>query len=168
MTPERIKLIHSSWEQVQPIADVAAKMFYEKLFELDPTLRQLFNGDLQQQGKKLMNAINLAMRSLDRFEAIEQKIRELGARHYHYGVRDKHYETVANALLWTLQQGLGDQFTPEVRAAWVDMYKRLTTAMQEGAWDETVNDIAVTSGFVERCRRWITRQFSTGVLPARP
>lgn len=167
MTPERTELIRQSWEQVKPIADDAAELFYGKLFELDPSLRNLFSGDMQQQGRKLMAAINVAVKSLDRFDSIEKNIRDLGARHHHYGVQDHHYVTVANALLWTLQQGLGDQFTPDVRAAWVEMYQRLSTAMQAGARDQAANDSSIVSTLAERCRLWISNQFAVLFQPGK-
>lgn len=133
MTPEQVVLVKNSWTLVIPIADQAAEMFYAKLFELDPELKSLFNGDMQEQGRKLMNMINTAVNSLDRVEAIMPAVEQLGERHAGYGVKDKDYDTVGAALLWTLQTGLGEAFTPEVKAAWTLTYNTLARTMQIAA-----------------------------------
>ena len=115
-------LVQNSFAQVRPIADAAAALFYRRLFELDPTLRPLFKGDMEEQGRKLMEMIGLAVKGLDRPEALLPALAALGRRHAGYGVEERHYETVGEALLWTLEQGLGPSFTPEVREAWTALY----------------------------------------------
>ena len=133
MTPRQIELVQSSWASVEPIAAAAAGMFYSKLFALDPSLRSLFKGDMQEQGRKLMAMIAFAVKGLSRLEALVPGVQALGRRHAGYGVRDRHYETVATALLWTLQQGLGKAFTPDVREAWATAYGLLATTMKDAA-----------------------------------
>jgi hemoglobin-like flavoprotein len=133
MTPKQIDLVQSSWTQVLPIAEAAAQMFYERLFTLDPTLRPLFKGDLKEQGRKLMTMITFVVKGLSRLESIVPGAQALGRRHAGYGVRDEHYATVAAALLWTLEQGLGDGFTQEVRDAWITAYGLLSNAMKDAA-----------------------------------
>jgi len=133
MTNEQIKLVQDSFRQVAPIAEVAAQLFYARLFELDPDLELLFRGNLSEQGRKLMQMLGLAVNSLDRMEQLLPVVRSLGTQHVSYGVRDKDYDTVGRALLWTLRKGLGEAFTPDVEAAWSDVYATLASAMQSGS-----------------------------------
>jgi len=133
MTNEQIKLVQDSFRQVAPIAETAAQLFYARLFELDPDLELLFKGNLSEQGRKLMQMLGLAVNSLDRMEQLLPVVRSLGTRHVSYGVRDKDYDTVGQALLWTLRKGLGDAFTPDVEGAWSNVYATLATAMQSGS-----------------------------------
>ena len=133
MTPEQIKLVKSSWAEVAPISEQAAELFYGKLFELNPELKSLFNSDLKEQGRKLMVMINMAVNSLDTVEAIVPALQDLGRRHVAYGVKDEDYDTVGESLLWTLEQGLGDGFTTEVKGAWVDTYTLVATTMKTAA-----------------------------------
>jgi hemoglobin-like flavoprotein len=123
-------LVQTSFAQVQPIAETAAALFYRRLFELDPTLRPLFKGDLEQQGRKLMDMLRLAVKGLDRMEALLPALATLGIRHASYGVNERDYETVGKALLWTLEQGLGPSFTPEIREAWTALYRLVADTMR--------------------------------------
>jgi hemoglobin-like flavoprotein len=127
------ELVQTSFEQVRPIADAAAALFYNRLFELDPTLRPLFKGDMKEQGRKLMDMITLAVKGLDRPEALLPALAALGRRHAGYGVSKHDYETVGEAFLWTLEQGLGPGFTPDVREAWEAVYGFVAGAMREAA-----------------------------------
>lgn len=131
MTPEKINMVKKSWAMVVPIAAKAAELFYGKLFELDPELKPLFKGDMQEQGAKLMKTITVAVNSLDNLEAIVPVVQELGRKHVGYGVKDRDYDTVAAALIWTLGQGLGDGFTDELKGAWVETYTVLASTMKE-------------------------------------
>jgi hemoglobin-like flavoprotein len=134
MRASQIKLVQKSWEQVVPIADTAAQLFYQRLFELDPSLRYMFSQtDMTEQRKKLMQMITVAVRGLERLDELVPAVEAMGRRHAGYGVTDAHYGTVAAALLWTLEQGLGEGFTSDVRGAWVEVYTILATVMQRGA-----------------------------------
>jgi hemoglobin-like flavoprotein len=133
MTPEKIMLVQSSWEKVKPIADKAAGLFYGKLFELNPAYRELFPQDMAGQGAKLMAMINTAVNGLANLQAIVPAVEELGKRHVGYGVKDEDYDVVGEALLWTLEAGLGEEFTEEVRQAWTDSYLLLATTMKNAA-----------------------------------
>lgn len=133
MTSRQIELVQHTFRQVSPIADQAAALFYARLFELDPSLRPLFRGDLPSQGRKLMQALTLAVTTLDRMGTLLPILRQLGVRHVGYGVRDHHYATVGNALLWTLRQGLGNAFTTEVEAAWAALYTLVADTMRAAA-----------------------------------
>jgi hemoglobin-like flavoprotein len=133
MTPEQIALVQASFAQVLPIADTAAALFYGRLFELDPSLRPMFTGDIQEQGRKLMTTLKVVVNGLTRLEQLVPAVQSLGRRHAGYGVQDQHYDTVAAALLWTLGQGLGDAFTPEVAAAWATAYAVLADTMKAAA-----------------------------------
>jgi hemoglobin-like flavoprotein len=131
VTPEQKTLVQESFALVAPIADTAAELFYGRLFELDPSLRRLFHGDMREQGRRLMQMITVAVRGLDRLESIVPAVRALGRRHAMYGVTDEHFETVGAALLWTLDQGLGSAYTPEVADAWTTVYTVLATTMKD-------------------------------------
>lgn len=133
LTTEQISMIRDSWEKVVPIADQAAALFYGRLFELDPALRPMFKGDMTEQGKKLMQMIGVAVDNLDKLDEIVPAIQEMGVRHLGYGVKNSHYDTVGEALLWTLGQGLGDAFTPQLKMAWTDVYTLLAGTMKDAA-----------------------------------
>lgn len=136
MLPEDVRLVQQSFGLVIPIADTAAALFYGRLFELDPALRPLFRGDMAEQGRKLMTMLRIVVAQLDRWEALRPAVEQLGKRHAGYGVTAEHYATVSAALLWTLEQGLGAAFTPEVRAAWTEAYAALADTMRAAAASE--------------------------------
>ena len=133
MNANQIALVQSSFEEVRPIAEVAAELFYGRLFETDPLLKPLFKGDIANQGRMLMSVLSVAVKGLSDLDALVPVLRNMGARHYGYGVEEEHYVTVGTTLLWTLSQGLGDKFTDEVRAAWTDAYGLIADVMQFGA-----------------------------------
>lgn len=135
MNSEQIHLVQSSFNDVRPIAPAAAALFYQQLFTLDPALRPMFKGDMAHQGRMLMSMLSAAVNGLTNLEKLVPVVRELGARHVGYGVRHAHYDTVGSALLWTLEQGLGHKFTPEVKVAWTKAYALLSTTMHEGAME---------------------------------
>ena len=135
MTPEQAIFVKNSWEMVLPIADKAAELFYGKLFELDPSLKPLFKGDMKEQGEKLMKMINTAVNGLDQLDQIVPAVQQLGVRHVNYGVKDKDYDTVGAALLWTLETGLSDAFTGDVKEAWATVYGILADTMKAAAAD---------------------------------
>lgn len=133
MTPETISAVQGTFAKVEPIADKAAVLFYGRLFELDPSLKPMFKGNMDEQGAKLMRMLGIAVRGLTSLDTIVPAVENLGVRHVAYGVKDEHYATVGAALLWTLEQGLGDDFTPEVKQAWTDVYTLLAQVMQDAA-----------------------------------
>jgi hemoglobin-like flavoprotein len=127
------ELVQASFAKVLPIAGTAADLFYARLFQLDPSLRSLFKPDMAEQKKKLMQMLAAAVRGLDDLNALVPVVRDLGSRHSGYGVKDEHYETVGEALLWTLEQGLGPDFTADTRQAWITVYGILATTMKDAA-----------------------------------
>jgi hemoglobin-like flavoprotein len=130
MTPRQIELIRTSWSAVEPVAYRAATLFYYQLFELDPTLERLFRkADMAKQRKVLMQTLAVVVKNLDRIDTIVPAVEALGRRHAGYGVRAEHYETVGVALLWTLEQGLGEAFDEETREAWATAYGTLASVM---------------------------------------
>lgn len=133
MTSEQKRLVQESFKLVVPIKDQAAQMFYDRLFELDPSARVLFKGDMKRQGGLLMAMLGTAVNGLNRLEEIVPPVQELGQRHAGYGVQSEHYATVATALLWTLERGLGAAWTPEVQEAWTACYTLLAQTMQAAA-----------------------------------
>ncbi|WP_010521624.1 globin family protein [Aquimarina agarivorans] len=133
LTERKKRLVQSSFTKVAPIADKAAEIFYNKLFELDPSVKPMFKGDMKQQGAKLMSMIGTAVNGLDNLEAIVPAVQNLGKNHLAYGVKNEHYDTVGSALLYTLETGLGDDFTPNVKDAWTEVYSVLATTMKDAA-----------------------------------
>jgi hemoglobin-like flavoprotein len=137
MRLDQVKLIQSSFASVLPIAEETGKLFYERLFVLDPALRPLFKGDMAEQSRSLMGMIAHAVNGLDRVEKMVPALKELGIRHAGYGVVDRDYETVGEALLWTLRRRLGEGFTPDIAEAWSAAYGLLAQTMQSAARDQT-------------------------------
>jgi len=133
MTPEQVKLVQSSFKQVEPIADQAADLFYGRLFEIAPQVRPLFPNDMSEQKTKLMSMIGTAVNNLHQVEKIIPAVQELGRKHVGYGVTTEQYKPVGEALIWTLEKGLGDAFTPDVKEAWVTTYQTLEKVMTDAA-----------------------------------
>jgi nitric oxide dioxygenase len=133
MTPNQIKLVQTSFAQVAPIAATAADLFYARLFEIAPQVRTMFPDDLGEQKKKLMTMLGTAVAGLNRLDTLMPAVQALGRRHAGYGVKAQHYASVGSALLWTLEKGLGEAFTPEVKDAWATTYIVLSTTMMNAA-----------------------------------
>ena len=130
MTNEQIRLVQDSFDKIRPISEVAADLFYKRLFELDPTLRPMFKGNIKEQGKELMSTLSFAVNGLNNLDSIVGAVEELGRKHVGYWVKPEHYNTVGEALLWTLEKGLGDAFTADVKFAWTEVYGLLAGVMQ--------------------------------------
>jgi nitric oxide dioxygenase len=128
-----IALVRGSFAQVVPIGDSAADLFYDRLFKIAPKLRGMFPSDLKEQKRKLISMLAAAVAGLDDLDKLVPAVKALGARHANYGVTVAHYSVVGDALMWTLQRGLGDAFTTEVRSAWAKVYAVLAVTMQTGA-----------------------------------
>ena len=126
-----MELVQRSWRAVAPVGDTAAELFYGKLFSLDPGVRALFKNDMRDQGRNLTAMMSVAVHGLARPEKILYAVEQLGRRHAAYGVQPRHYESVATALLWMLEQVLEEAYTPDVREAWTQAYTLLAKAMQD-------------------------------------
>jgi hemoglobin-like flavoprotein len=160
MSPEQKALVKESWRKVAPMADKAARLFYDRLFEIDATTRPLFKTtNLAEQRRKLIQALTVVVQGLDHLEALVPTLADLGRRHAQYGVTDSHYDTVGAALLWTLEQGLGLGWTPEVKAAWSGAYALLADVMRGAAGDPA-------SASDHSCQ-WL-KYFSSAALPFSP
>lgn len=133
MIAHEITAVRSSFRSLAPIADQAAALFYARLFELDPSLRQLFHGDMQTQGRKLFQLIGAALASLDDNVGLAAGLRQVGAVNTTDGMRDEHFATLGAALVWTLEKSLGSQLTPEAKSAWKVASYELATAAKSGA-----------------------------------
>ncbi len=133
LTASQKTLVQDSFAIIAPIADDAAVLFYSRLFELDPSLRPMFRGDMATQRRMLMQVLTQAVKGLDRLEQLVTVVQSLGRRHAGYGVFDAHYDTVGAALLWTLEMGLGSAFTADVKDAWATVYGLLATTMIDAA-----------------------------------
>src|SRR5271154_5817858 len=129
MTPQQVKAIQESFAKVAPISEQAAALFYGRLFEIAPQVRPLFRGDMIEQGRKLMATLAVVVNGLNNLEAILPAASALAKRHVNYGVKAADYVPVGAALLWTLEKGLGAQWTPEVKAAWTEAYTVLADFM---------------------------------------
>lgn len=133
MTPEQIRRVQESFALVAPIADQAAGLFYDRLFTQHPEVRPLFSDDIKRQGAMLMQTLALAVKHLHEPQQIMEPLRALGRRHVGYGVKDAHYPLVGEALLWTLEQGLGEAFDDDTQAAWAAAYGLLAGVMCDAA-----------------------------------
>ena len=129
MSPEAIELVQLSFAKVKPIAPAAGALFYKNLFEIAPELRPLFKADVSDQGRKLMDMLAIAVGMLRQPQRLEEAVAQLGTRHAAYGVQEAHFKPVGEALIRTLEQGLGDDFTPQVKMAWLSMYKEVVEIM---------------------------------------
>jgi len=133
MHPRQAQLIRESFAKIEPRAAIAALMFYQRLFTLDPSLRPLFQRDIEQQGVKLMQALRFAVATLDNPRELQPVLESLGRRHVYYGVEDRHYDTVGVALIDALEYLLGPAFTPEVKEAWLEIYRHIADTMKNAA-----------------------------------
>jgi nitric oxide dioxygenase len=137
MTPEQVKLVQQSFAQVAPIADQAATLFYQRLFEIAPAVEPLFHGDMAEQRRKLMATLAAVVGGLGDIETVLPAASALAKRHVDYGVKPEHYNSVGAALLWTLERGLGEHWTGDLAAAWSDAYGTLSGFMIGEAYGRT-------------------------------
>lgn len=134
MEKEKIQLVQQTWQQIVPIADVAADLFYTRLFDASPAIKGLFaNTDMSAQKGKLLKTLASVVANLHAPTGLMIDVEELGQRHCAYGVKAEHYDLVGQALLWTLEQGLGDAWSSDVREAWSEAYQMIATGMLRGA-----------------------------------
>ncbi|WP_421990568.1 globin family protein [Roseococcus sp.] len=137
MHPHRIRLVRASYAKVALMGPRTARLFYGRLFDLDPSVERLFNlSRMRSQGTKFMAALSFVVDHLDRPERLHPVAREMALRHLGHGARREHYIPLGEALLWTLEQGLGADFTPELRGAWAEAYVILASVMTEAAYPE--------------------------------
>jgi nitric oxide dioxygenase len=129
MTPEQIEFVQQSFMKVTPISEQAAQLFYGRLFEISPEVKPLFQGDMKEQGRKLMATLAVVVHGLGNIQAVLPAASALAKRHVSYGVVAPHYAKVGEALLWTLERGLGADWTPELAKAWTEAYTTLSDYM---------------------------------------
>lgn len=134
MTPEQVTLVQNSFAKVAPIADQAAVMFYDRLFEVAPQVKPMFTGDMAEQRRKLMAMLSAVVGGLSKLDTILPAASALAARHIAYGAQAAHYPVVGSALLWTLEKGLGEAWTPDVAEAWSEAYGTLSGFMISEAY----------------------------------
>jgi hemoglobin-like flavoprotein len=137
MTPEQVKLVQQSFGQVAPIADTAATLFYDRLFEIAPAVKPLFHGDMAEQRRKLMATLAVVVGGLGNMETVLPAASALAKRHVAWGVKPEHYDSVGAALLWTLERGLGERWSSELAAAWSAAYGTLSQYMIGEAYGRT-------------------------------
>lgn len=134
MNASDVALVQDSFKKVAPISDVAAELFYGRLFEVAPQVKPMFRGDMKEQGRKLMATLGVVVTGLTRLETVLPAASALAKQHVAYGVKAEHYPIVGGALLWTLEKGLGDAWTPELKAAWTAAYGTLSGYMISEAY----------------------------------
>ena len=134
MTPEQVQLVQQSFAKVAPISEQASVIFYDRLFEVAPSVRAMFPDDMTEQRKKLMATLAVVVGGLSNLEAVLPAASALAKRHVNYGAKAEHYPVVGGALLWTLEKGLGEAWTPEIAAAWTAAYGTLSTYMISEAY----------------------------------
>jgi nitric oxide dioxygenase len=136
MDARQVALVQESFEKVVPLGTKVAEIFYSELFAIDPSLKDMFKGDLSAQYGKLLTVLAIVVRGLHAPEKIERAAQDLAIRHLDYGVRPEHYTYVGNALLRTLKKGFGPDFTPELRDAWVAAFTLIARVMKSAAYPE--------------------------------
>jgi hemoglobin-like flavoprotein len=136
MTPEQVRLVQESFGQVAPIADKAAVLFYDRLFEVAPAVKPLFHGDMAEQRRKLMAALAVVVSGLSNLSSVLPVASALAKRHVGYGAKPEHYTAVGEALLWTLARGLGPQWNHQVADAWTAAYATLSGYMIAEAYQQ--------------------------------
>jgi hemoglobin-like flavoprotein len=130
MTKEEIILIKRTWKlfrEIDPV--IVGDTFYSKLFLDNPSVRKMFPKEMNQQYQKLIDMLSTVVGRLDHLEDLTGEIAAMAHRHVAYGVKPSQYQKVGEALLWTLKQGLGKDFTPEVEVAWTKCYTTLSDTM---------------------------------------
>ena len=131
MTPDQIRLVRASWPTIAEHPDELTTHFYSHLFEIDDSAARLFSGvDMGGQKKKLAQALGVVVHALDDIDNLLPALAALAKRHTHYGVVDRHFDSVGDALLWALDDVLGDAFTPAVRDAWAQAYTIVSSVMR--------------------------------------
>lgn len=143
MNDTQIDMIQASFAKVAPIAETAADIFYTRLFEIAPEVKPMFKGDLSEQGKKLMTTLGVVVNGLKDLDKIVPVAQQLAVKHVDYGVKAEHYQPVGEALIFTLEKGLGDDFTPELKDAWVGAYTTLSGVMVDAAYPATASEETV-------------------------
>lgn len=133
MTPREKQLVRDSLPSIRDVAGPVSKLFYGRLFELEPSLRGLFHEDIGRQGLKLVDMLSAVVDNLDRIEALNPVLQSMGKRHVEYGVTTRHYELLEQAMLWSLGIALEREFDPETREAWRKVFDAVSLAMQQGA-----------------------------------
>jgi hemoglobin-like flavoprotein len=134
LTPQQITLVHDSFRKVAIRADTTGQLFYDRLFELDPSLRPLFKPDMRDQRLKFIQTVGTLVASLNLPGKIEGPIQHLGQRHLKYSVEKGHYAVAGEALIWALEHVLGNDFTPDVREAWTELYGMISNIAIEAAY----------------------------------
>ena len=131
MTPKQTKIVQETWSKIKPIANTAVQLFYQKLFETNPSLKNLFaHTNMDQQHIKLLRALNLVVENIEQIDSLKPVLEDLATRHHSYGVQDQHYDSVGSALLWTLGEGLGSDYTEDVETAWKDAFAEISGIMR--------------------------------------
>ena len=142
MTPEQVQIIRLTFAQVMQRKMEVGRLFYDRLFTIAPDTRSMFKGNMEEQARKLMETLALAIGTLQDASALSGILEGLAKRHVGYGVHDEHYDKVGEALLWTLQRGLGDAFTPSVKDAWTTLYGTVANTMKQSAAAKSSNPAA--------------------------
>lgn len=136
MTPDEIWSIQDSFSHITPQAEAAGVRFYTRLFAIAPELRPLFDGDMRTQGMKFMTTLGVVVKAFSDFQAMLPLARQLAVDHVAFGVRPDHYAPVGEALVWTMRETLGREFTEDVQDAWARAYRLLSSEMIKAAYPD--------------------------------
>ena len=154
MNDTQITMIQESFAKVAPIADTAAEIFYARLFEIAPEVKPMFKGDIKEQGKKLMTTLGVVVNGLRDLDKIVPVAQQLATKHIDYGVKSEHYQPVGEALIFTLEKGLGDDFTPELKEAWLGAYTTLSGVMIDAAYPVEVDPVVAAAATASKKPWW--------------
>jgi hemoglobin-like flavoprotein len=139
MTAEQVKLVQITFEEVKPVSAAAAQLFYSRLFQLRPSLRQLFQADIQSQRQKLMQSLTVIVGSLEQPDRLAQAVQSMAQSHVRFHLQDEDYRVFGEALFWTIGQALGPSWTPSVREAWEAVYRLISSAMRAASSQAQAN-----------------------------
>lgn len=154
LTEDQVTMVQESFEKVVPIADTAASIFYDRLFTIAPEVKPMFgNADMSEQGKKLMTTIGIAVKGLTNLEKIVPTVQNLGVKHLDYGVKKEHFAIVGEALIFTLEKGLGDDWNDELKEAWATTYQILADTMIDAM--EKAVATQEEKGFLEKVKDFL-------------
>lgn len=130
MNAAQLELVQTTFARLAVMPEVTGALFYERLFVANPSFRPLFKNDMRVQSVKLMTMLTMVVYNLPEPDHVLLAIRELAIRHATYGVKPADYDALGEALLWTLEQVLGEDFSPAVREAWTLCYDELASEMK--------------------------------------
>ena len=142
LTDHEIVMVQTSFTRLIDNIDVSTRIFFEQLFTLDPSLKPLFKGDQQHQGRKMIQTLLFVVNALNNPTTVVDTIEKLSKRHLSYGVKQEYYATVGQALIATVHQSLGADATPYIEAAWLAAYEWVAGIAKAAAYPKETPETA--------------------------